>query len=175
MTAEHLCDTLRADGTLRRVSIVVVGKGGFEERGRLNSCRANHWFTRPLDHGTFEATVRQLVSIAARQQYGVLVSVEVEGRAEGVPFFAKTENLSISGILITTSRPLKVGETVELAFFLPAFGRVVLEAEVVRAQPRDGKDVAYGARFLRVSPRERDAIGAFVDSRMRRRPEGPRG
>jgi hypothetical protein len=174
LAAENLCQAVRGDTLLKRVSIVVVGSGVSGEQVRLRACRANHYFTPPLNHAEFAATVRQLISVAPRQKYGVLVSVDVEGSVRGIPFFAKTENLSISGILITASRSLKPGDLVELAFFLPAYGRIAMEAEVVRTQAREGKEVGYGARFISVSPVARGAIAAFVKSRSGGRPEGPR-
>lgn len=176
MTGEALCAALRGDEGARRVSIIVVGEGLPEERGRLRACRANHYFEPPVDHAEFSVTIRQLISVAARQKYGVLVSVDVEGSVKGVPFFAKTANLSISGIMIITARLLRVGERVNLAFFIPGYGRLTLESEVVRVEPRDGRESGYGARFINVSSPMRTAIASFVGSRLGgHRPEGSAG
>jgi CheY-like chemotaxis protein len=157
---EEICRRIRADSRLRKVSLIVIGTA--VSLSAVKRCAANRSFLRPLDQEDFLGAVRSLIEVAARQDFRVLVGVQISGTVRSAPFFGRSENLSATGILFSTNRILDVGDRPELSLMLPGQGQIHTLTEIVRVEPVLGKDPRYGARFIDPSLQAHRMIEAFI-------------
>jgi DNA-binding response OmpR family regulator len=161
--AEPLCGTLRADETLREVSLLVVCRNAEAARTRAEACRANAILTRPLDGRRLLQDLERVFAVPRRRAYHVLVRVAPE--SGGAAVFCSSDNLSAAGMLVEGELSLPLGARVLCSFFLPGRERVEAVAEVVRlAGRRDGHN-RYGVRFLELPPAQRAALSSFSAGR----------
>lgn len=157
---EEICRTVRADSRLSKVSLIVIGTAA--SLSTLKRCAANRSFLRPLDQGDFLGAVRSLIEVAARQDYRVLVGIQVSGTVHRAPFFGRSENISATGILFSANRLMAVGDRPVLNLVLPGQGQLHTDTEIIRVEPVTGKDTRYGARFIDPSLQAHRMIEAFI-------------
>jgi c-di-GMP-binding flagellar brake protein YcgR len=110
---------------------------------------------------------QQLLHISLRESYRVLLSVKIDGSSKDRSFFCKSENISASGLLLETDKPLAKGDRLVCSFFLPESHRITVTGEVVRVIPPDGdaKTNRYGVKFFQVPFKDKEAIESFVDKK----------
>jgi CheY-like chemotaxis protein len=167
ISIESFCQAIRSDPATRVVSLVLVGSGDARDRMRLRQCQVNRIFEHPIHAAEFNRAVADLLDVAIRKTFRVLASIEVEGSTRRVGgFFGRTENLSSTGLLFSSSKEIEVGETVDLSFFLPGTGRLALQAQVVRIQSGKGRENLFGARFVQSGPQTASRIEAFIRNRV---------
>lgn len=162
MTAEHLCQLIREDGHLRKVSLLVVCGADEGERQRAADCRANSHVVRPVDGEALAVQITRLLAIRHRAAFRVLARITVGGIDNVRSFFCTSENLSASGILIETEELLSVGESLECGFFLPGAVRVMAAGRVVRTAEL-GMIRQYGIEFSTLPNDSAAMLQAFVD------------
>ena len=161
---EQICRLIRADATLRQVSLIVIGSSNSIET--LNRCTANRSFIRPLQKDDFLGAVRSLVDVAARKNYRVLISLQLSGTARGTPFFGRSSNISSTGILFTSNRALDEGEQADLMLVLPGQGQVNSKVEILRVETIQAKETSYGARFIDPSRQTFRMLEDFIKKRL---------
>jgi DNA-binding response OmpR family regulator len=166
ITAEELCSAIRRDPELRNVSIVVVSRGGDEDVERMKRCRANAFIHMPINPIILLGHARRLVDVPSRMDYRVPVSVKVEAEADGNAFLGHSENISASGILLGTDKPLGKGGIIQCSFFLPDTERIHARGKVIRQIKKETEfdPFRYGVQFSDLSDELRRTIAAFVQS-----------
>lgn len=162
--AEAFCQTVRQDRQLRDVSLLVLCGSAEAERRRAADCRANAHVVVPADAKALAREVMPLLAVSERASYRVLALVQVEGQT----FFCTSANLSASGILLESPRPLWIGQTLGCSFFLPGKVRVEASGRVVREGESDRGRVV-GVQFVDPAPEAVAAIEAFVEEWTRPR------
>jgi DNA-binding NarL/FixJ family response regulator len=162
---DQICRRIRADDALRRVSLIAIGSSTSVET--LSRCMANRSFVRPLQKDDFLGAVRSLISVAARKDYRVLISLQLNGKARGTPFFGRSENISSTGILFTSNRALELGEQVDLMLVLPGQGQVNTKAEILRVETPQTKETKCGARFVDPARQTFRMLEDFIEKRLR--------
>ena len=165
LSPEQICRSVRAHAALRQVSLIVIGSSSSVET--LKRCLANRSFIRPLHQDDFIGAVRSLIDVSARKNYRVLMSLQLSGRARGTPFFGKSENVSSTGVLFTSNRPLEEGEQVELMFVLPGQGQLNTKVEILRVEAMPAKEPKYGARFIDPARQSFRMLEDFINKRLR--------
>ena len=162
LTAERLCDAVRADPALRNVSILVVCGPDERDRRRGAACRANGQVVRPIDAETLASQITRLIAVSSRADYRVLARVTTGERNRARSFFCRSENVSVAGILIETSEALSLGQPLGCAFYLPGRHMLVAQGKVVRqASSPEGR--RFGIQFDALSPRDSVELARFVD------------
>jgi CheY-like chemotaxis protein len=163
--SEEIFDIIRNSNDLRRVSLVMVCNDDMVHRERARRCGANVVLTMPVDPLLLSTKVRQLLEVAPRQSYRVVLNVSVDGKFKNRPFLCRTENVSASGMCIRTGLDLATGEFISCSFYLPGGARVAAGGEIVRVIDRaKGQDErGYGIKFTEISPDVKAAIQAFVE------------
>lgn len=74
-----------------------------------------------------------------------------------------SQDLSPSGLFVSTPAPIDVGMRCALSFPLPTLrGNVHVIGRVVRTVPRDGRSPGMGVEFERFGPQDRHAIEAYL-------------
>lgn len=162
---EEIFDIIRRSDDLRRVSLVMACSDGAAHRERARRCGADVVLTMPVDPVVLSEKVRQLLNVAPRQAYRVVLNVSVDGKFKNRPFLCRTENVSSSGMRIRTALDLVVGDAISCSFYLPGGQKVAAGGEVVRAVERaNGQDErSYGVKFTKIEPAVQAAIEAFIE------------
>ena len=159
--AEQLCDGVRADQALRRVSLLVLCGADEAERRRAADCRANAHIVRPAEPQALAEEITRLLSIPQRALCRVLARVTLGERDSARSFFCTSENVSATGILVETEELLHLGDVLDCSFFLPGRLKVATQGKVVReACTPNGRQ--FGIQFLSLPDQEAEALGEFV-------------
>lgn len=171
LAGETLCLRVRADEALRQVSILLLCNDTDSERRLAESCHANGVLYLPLNPAALLENIRQLLAVADRKSYRVLVQVRAGAAPHRETFHCISRNISASGILLETGKTLAVGERVGCAFFLPGGRQIDAEGEVVRRRFFADGSRTYGVKFTKLIPGTRQALDMFVAAN---RPPGGR-
>ena len=169
MNACQFCDILRAEPATRGVSVIVCCRDNEIELAEAARCKANAVLTLPLGRTTLRSKVHELLSISSRGRFHSSFSARRGGAAPRASIHCRTENISVTGMLIEADAELHRGETVQCSLALPPASTFVTRAEVVRID-RDQLHPdrrRYGVRFDDLVPAARRAIEAIVSQHPR--------
>jgi CheY-like chemotaxis protein len=161
MGGAELCSRIRSDAELKYVSIILVCD---QDGSSLSQCReagANVVLQRPLEPGMLLWRASELLVIPQRKDMRVLLRVSVTGNEGNTPFFAKSQNIGLSGMLLETERALQPGDQLTCAFHI-AHSEVTLLCRVERAETTASKRNRYGVRFMNCDTRSLIIIENFV-------------
>lgn len=164
MDAVKLCSIIRENESLRDVSIIVVSPEDDEHAARKALCRANEFLTAPLDPAELDEKLHNLINVPTRAAFRAPISVKVQGRFRDEPFLCFSDNISSSGMLIETERPMSKNYVIRCTFLLPNSVRIDTDGEVARIAEKETEydSNRYGIRFTNITDRARDAIDDFV-------------
>ncbi len=164
ISGEMLCSLIREDNELRRVSVVIVCSPTETELERCTRCRANAFFTTPINITALLEDMHQLLHIAPRRSSRISVGIKLQGTSRRKPFFGFGENISISGMLFRTSAVLFEGDTIVCSFSLPGSAHITTDADIVRVHQRESEQDMnlYGVKFKNLGSAAFAAIEAFV-------------
>lgn len=169
MACETVFNIFRRSATLRRVSIFLICEHTSQQRERGKLSGANAVMDRPVDLAALAKKVQDLLTVAPRRSYRVVLSMAVDGKTNGRPFLCSTENVSANGMLIRSTERLVVGTHISCSFFLPDGTRISAAGEVARVVPADlpTDQHRYGVRFLSLAAQMESALSAFVEKETR--------
>ncbi len=161
---EQIFRTIRDDAALRAVSIILYHGNRPGELGRAALCKPNVMFPLPVNSAQFVEKAEALLAIPSRGCYRVLLSVSLNGDDANKSFFCRSENISATGLLLESDRPLSLGDRLACSFFLPGHKRITVAGKVVRkvAPPNASGEAKYGVQFGTVAPEDAAAIEDFV-------------
>ena len=168
---EEIFDIIRKSDGLRKVSLVMACHDDVVQRDRAKRCGANVVLTMPVNPEQLSEKVRQLLNVAPRQAYRVVLNVSVDGKFRNKPFLCRTENVSASGMLIRTGLDLVIGDVISCSFYLPGGEKVAAGGEVVRVieRAKGQAEHGYGIKFTKIDPTIKTAIEAFIERQSRGR------
>ena len=160
--AERIYGEIRNDPELRAVSLILVCNDRPGDKIRAERCGANAVMPRPAAREGLLDKVNSFLHVSARGSYRVLLSVSIEAEKER-SFFCRSENISVTGMLLETDRALSAGDRLNCSFFLPGAKQIEVSGEVVRelSAENTGKK-QYGMKFTKISAADAAAINAFV-------------
>jgi response regulator RpfG family c-di-GMP phosphodiesterase len=161
MGGAKLCSRIRGDAELEYVSIIVVCDETENFVSPYHEAGANVVIRRPLNPGMLLWHASELLVIPNRKDMRVLLRVSLEGMGENTSFFAQSQNISISGMLMETERVLTPGDQLTCIFNI-VNSEVTLAGLVVRVETTASKRSLYGVRFLNCDTRSLIIIENFV-------------
>lgn len=162
LPGETLCLRVRANETLRQVAILLLCGDTEHELRRAGKCRANKILTLPVDPGLLLENILQLLSIAERKSYRVLVQVSMEGKRHQETFYGVSRNISVTGLLLETEKNLLLYEHLHCVFYLPNARQVNTKGDIARATTLPDGTHHYGVKFVELDPETRKTIEEFV-------------
>jgi len=166
MAGDTLCSRIREDKELCTVSFILLCQNSPAELARAAHSGANICLHKPFTAGTLLEHVEKLLAISVRRGYRVLLRARVQGAKEDAVFFCTSQNISDSGMLIETDRPLLPGDQLTCSFFLPGAALISAAGEVVRAETAaDGKHHC-GIRFSGLAAEQKRDIESFIAGTM---------
>jgi DNA-binding response OmpR family regulator len=147
--AAKLIAQLRDDSATSGLSIAVLARGEFDpDEVELLEAGANAILRMPAGPD-WDDRLLPLMQVPIRRNIRIPVDFAVEAVADGRGARALALNLSANGMLIESSRPLRLGDELQVAFSLPGddgpqrgLARVVRQAAASQ----------YGVAFLALDP-----------------------
>lgn len=167
ISGDRLCQLLRNDSDLKKVSVVLICNPTSGDIKRVEKSNANAYVTKPLQPLQFLEKVSGLLNISTRKNYRVLLKVAVEGRTKTESFFSKSENISSTGILIKSNAHLAQGDKITCSFFIPGGSQVDVRGEVVRIVEKPDAERLYGIRFIELDPKHKTEIENLINKTYR--------
>ncbi len=166
MSGERLCSLIRDDEKLRRVSLIIICSGADSDLERCVQCRANAFFSSPVDSALLLQEIHKLLHVAPRMSWRAPLSVKIRGKSKAVPFTGYTENISRSGMLFRSSALLFEGDVITCSFSLPRSLQITADGEIVRSVGKEAgyKSNGYGIRFINPGPRAVSALSSFLQN-----------
>jgi DNA-binding response OmpR family regulator len=158
-TIEDLVSKIRMTEKGKELSIMQLSSDALLPAKGINAV-----LSKPIVSSEFNDTCRKLLQVESRRESRLLVYVQVQGFVQSNFFLCNSRNLSSSGILILTTKHLKLGDSVQLQITLPrekdkvkAFAKVVREAREVESRLN-----AYGLHFIEITERDKERINRFI-------------
>ena len=168
MNCEQLCSTIRMDRSLRNVSILITCSNTPVDLERCLLCGANDYLVYPLVAFEFLRKVLRLLNIAERTIYRVIVKATMQDQERPAHFFCTSKNISTSGMLLETDRPLVKGNSLSFSFFLPKSVPVEAQGEIVRITLNENGSKEYGVKFFGIAPAVESRIETFINNWLKR-------
>jgi CheY-like chemotaxis protein len=162
MGGDKLCALVRAEVDLRNVPILLTCRATAQDLERAALSGANAWVTKPIIPEKLLESIGQLLSVSVRKDYRVLLKVITQNDINSTAFFCTSYNISASGILFETDKPLNKGDRITCSFFLPGARRIVAHGETVRSVMKVAGHYQYGVRFINLAAEFREEIEKFV-------------
>ena len=175
MPSEQFCSLIREDANLRSTSMIMVCENTSAAIDQSKQCRANAVLPRPVHPIVLMEKAQQLLDIAARETLRVLLSARVESHMGGESFFCRSLDISATGMLIETDKPLVEGTLLSCLFYLPNAKKIQASGKIIRAiEPAPGdEDYRYGLMFTGISSEARQLLIEFIENQsLKSRPDG---
>ena len=167
MGAVKLCTAIRSDVQLKNVSIVVTGDSSGEGGARYLTAGANAFIPAPVDPVELFSKVSELLLVPQRKDMRVLLRATVKGQEGDASFFAASQNISISGMMLETDRSLVSGDRLTCAFNI-AHSEIKVSCMVVRVDRTSSGRSRYGVTFLNLDTKSLIIIENYVKVQARR-------
>jgi CheY-like chemotaxis protein len=164
MGGKRLCDAIRGEEALRDVSIILACD---EVQARLPVCRdagANAVIVKPVDPVALFTKTSELLVVPQRQSMRVMLRVSVDGGTGGTPFFATSENISLSGILLESNYQFRKDDRITCTFFV-GHSEVKVDGAIMRIDRSSSGKIKYGVRFLNPPTKALVVIDHFIKQR----------
>jgi len=158
---DALCARVRENAESRDVSIILICHNNPEEKARAARSSANICLFKPFHAKVLLDHVENLLAVSVRKGYRVLLRASVQGSQNDAVFFCTSRDISATGILIESDRPLNSGDHLSCSFYLPGSAHITTNGEVVRKTVVDGK-MSYGVRFADISTAQQQALDSFI-------------
>jgi DNA-binding response OmpR family regulator len=167
MPTEQFCSAIREEAKLRGVSLIMICGNNPAAIEKSSRCHANAVLLRPVHPLLLVVKAQQLLEVASRDTYRVLLSATIEGHSKENTFFCRSRNISATGILIETDKDLSEGTLLSLSFFLPDAKQVQASGKIVRtlAKAAGAKDNQYGLMFTTISSEAKRLLMEFVEKK----------
>jgi len=166
MGAEKLCAAIRRDDQLKHVSIIVTSDNSEESGDSCLKAGANAFIPAPIDPVALFSKVSELLLVPQRKEMRVLLRSSVKGVEGEASFFAASQNISISGMMLETDRSLVPGDRLTCSFNI-AHNEIRVSCMIVRADKASSGRHRYGVQFLNLETKSLIIIENFVGAQAR--------
>jgi CheY-like chemotaxis protein len=166
MGGAKLCSALRGNDGLKNVSIVMACDNTEASLAVCREARANAVLPKPVDPVQLFSKISELLVIPHRKDIRVLLRVSVKGREGDSSFFAASQDISISGMLLETDRALKKGDRLICSLNI-GHSEVAPACEVTRVNKTASGRLRYGVKFLNPDTKSLIIIQQFVKINVR--------
>jgi len=167
MGAVKLCTVIRSDSQLKNVSIIVTGANGREGGAQCLEAGANAFIPAPIDAVALFSKVSELLLVPQRKDMRVLLRASVAELRGETSFFAASQNISISGMMLETDRSLVPGDRLTCSFNI-AHSEIKVFCMIVRAERSSAGRYRYGVTFLNLDTKSLIIIENYVKAQARR-------
>lgn len=166
MGAVKLCAAIRKDDRLKKVSIIVTGDNSGGGGAKCLEAGANAFLPAPIDPVALYSTVSELLLVPQRKDMRVLLRASVKGLEGDESFFAASQNISISGMMLETDRSLAPGDRLTCSFNI-AHSEIRVSCVIVRVEKTASGRYRYGVNFLNLDTKSLIIIENYVKVQAR--------
>jgi DNA-binding response OmpR family regulator len=167
MGGAKLCSAIRSDAGLKNISIIMACDNTETSLAACREAGANDVIARPVDPIQLFLKISELLVIPQRKDLRVLLRVLVKGREGDAAFFASSQDISISGMLLETDRVLKKGDHITCALNI-GHSEITPACQVTRVNRTKSGRLRYGVKFLNLDTKSLIVIEQFVKINVRR-------
>jgi len=167
MGATKLCSLIRKDADLKKVSIIVVCNATDAALVQCRESGANAVVPKPAGADVLFAKMSELLVVPQRKDMRVLQRISVKSTEGDTTFVAQSLNISISGMLIETTRACKKGDRLMCVFNI-AHNELAVECMVMRSDRTASGRHRYGIKFMNCDTKSLVIIDHFVKSQAKR-------
>jgi DNA-binding response OmpR family regulator len=161
MGGANLCSLIRNHADLKNVSIILVCS---DTEASMSQCRqvgANAVITKPVDPGVLLWKTSELLVVPQRKDIRVQLKVVIKGMEGTTPFFAESQNISLSGLQIETDRVLSEDDQLVCTFNI-AHSEVTVACAVRRKETISSGKYRYGVKFINCDTKSLVIIEHYV-------------
>ena len=166
MGAVKLCAAIRGDARLKQVSIIVTGDDNGAGGLHCLQAGANAFLPAPVDPVELFSKVSELLLVPQRKNMRVLLRASVKGMEGDDSFFAASQNISISGMMLETDRSLELGDRLTCSFNI-AHSEIRVSCLIARAERVSSGRCRYGVQFLNLDTKSLIIIENYVKTQAR--------
>ena len=168
MSVSRLVTELRSSD--RPLPLILMARGPQLEAARAFQNSSVRVVGLDEDDTRLRRAISESLGVASRLAVRIPIRLEVGIEAERFHRFCETRNISSSGLLISTSRPLPVGMKFNFELTLPyTLGPITGIARVVRhTDPDHEGTTGFGSCFVSLNDGDEARIKSFIQSQMPR-------
>ena len=161
MDGDKVCSAIRNNDTTKKVSFIIVCDNNKSAIKRCRTCKANAFITKPIKSQELISNIKKFLYISERKSIRAIFQVFFKGRSKEKFFFGSSENISSSGILLSTDEVLRKGAKITCTFLI---GKklTTVNGKVVRTVKAAPARHSYGIQFTDLSPTTQSRIDKFI-------------
>ncbi len=162
MDGDEVCTNIRNNDALKKVSIIIICDNDKSEISRCQACGANAFITNPVNYKEVFRNIKKFLYVADRKDLRIIFQVFIKGAQKDRFFFANTENISNSGILLETDEVIEKGEKTTCSFFLDN-DLITLDGKIMRVSEKENKLFKYGIQFININLNTQKRLEEFIN------------
>lgn len=164
MNGDDVCDAIRNDDTTRKVSFIIVCDNDESAINRCRTSKANSYITRPIKVSKLSEDIKKYLDISDRKSIRIIFQVFVKGQFMDRFFFGRSENISNSGILLSTDEAIEKGHKITCTFIIGE-DLITVDGEVVRIIENVPDRHSYGIQFININPLSKSKIDQLISQK----------
>jgi hypothetical protein len=165
-SSEAIFGIIQQSQHLKKVHIIMLCEDSDSHRARCRRCGAHVILPLPVDPGLLQDKVKQYLNVARRKALRIALNISVDGKFKGQQFLCRTENISVTGMLIRAELGLSLGDNISCSFYLSDMPKIDVKCEVVRiGKEGDSAVNLYGLKFTKISAVGKVSITAYVENK----------
>lgn len=164
MDGADACAAMRQDPALAFTPIIIMSATGSPEiRARCLAAGCTNFVVKPPNPGDLLAIIARIVSIRERKPTHMSVVFSDAGPGGERQQVGRAGNISGTGMLLLTGKPVRTGSMLNLGFVVPGTNHPVqVQAKVMRVDQDTQGTYGAGVHFLGLNETDQQQIIAYV-------------
>lgn len=165
MTGADVCRNLRDNPQTAHIPVLILSIRDDEETVKICKQAGAVGFLRKADgREALLESVARVLGVPRRRHLRVPCQYSVGIVENGRVHSGVLQNISTSGMFLTTSRNFEPGMALRLRFNLPGVEEEIhILGEVVRTEEISDQEYGFGIQFLELTPASRQSLRVFLE------------
>jgi CheY-like chemotaxis protein len=164
MDGALFCREVRAVDGPHVVPVVLICYDTVESIEKAKLSDASALLLRPINPTHLLITIGSFIDMQLARDRRVVFRAPVLCRAAGEEFLGRSEDISVTGMLMEIENLLEIGSRITCHFTLADKSRLQPEAEVIRGYRTSGGKKRFGIKFIGLAQASRNAIERYIVS-----------
>ncbi|HXI02984.1 MAG TPA: response regulator [Candidatus Saccharimonadales bacterium] len=164
MDGAAACAAMRREPALALTPIIIMSaRGSREDRIRCLEAGCTEFVVKPEQPEELLGLVARILAARRRKMTRISVVFGVTGKPGGRQIVGLASDLSGTGLLLVSSRPVETGAVLELEFLVPKiYHPVKLKGKVTRARENAEGAFEMGVHFVDISQGDQESILDYI-------------
>ncbi len=159
----EFCRMIRNDEETKKTSLIlIVAKDDDSKINEIMASGCNDFITFPLNKIILDQKLGIYLNIATRRAARIMVQLKIETKSFQGFHLGTSVNISKSGMLLETPITLKIGEEINLRFFIPKSLKQIETKAIVMREELIKNVKRYGLKFFNLKPEFENVIDEFA-------------